>query len=320
MTAVSVVDFTTYKHKVIILNMNREFGPVDLAGIHIESPIMNGAGPVKLPEHVLEVAKSAASAIVLGSITIEERQGNEGITYYDGANFSLNSKGLPNPGLAYYEKHLPVMVRIAHDHGKPLFVSVAGFSPEETARLARAVVESGADGSELNFGCPNVWGKDGKQKRVTSFDLDLTGDTLSKVEKEIGTDGWVAVKLSYFSDSHALEQSAELLGASKLVKAVTSTNTIPNSFSFNEKGEPAIDPGGGLAGMGGPAIKIMGLGQVAQLSRVLPSGIAVIGVGGISTNRDAGDYLATGARAVQITTAYINFGPWIFKRVREQTT
>lgn len=291
---------------------------INIAGIHLEAPVMNGAGPVKLPEHVLELARSDAAAIILGSITVEERLGNSGTTYFTDSNkgFSLNSKGLPNPGLVYYEKHLPEMVHIAHDHGKPFIVSAAGFSPEEYARISQVIMSSGADGQELNLGCPNVWGKDGKQKRIASFDQDLVGETLRRVEEAVGHAGWTSVKLSPFSDPTALEAIAYILSHSRLVKAVTSTNTFPNAFFFNDKEKPAIDPGGGLAGMAGEAIKPIGLGQVKQLRTTLPPTIAVIGVGGISTRRDVEDYLYVGASATQITTAYINFGPSIFKQVR----
>ncbi len=287
--------------------------------MQLEAPVMNGAGPVKLPEHVLEVAKSEAAAIILGSITIEDRPGNLGNTYFADTNkrFSLNSKGLPNPGLKYYQEHLPEMVRIAHDHGKPLIVSAAGFSPEEYARLSEVIMNSGADGQELNLGCPNVWGKDGKQKRIASFDENLTGEILRKVEQTVGYDGWTAVKLSPFSDPAALEVIASILSHSRLVKAVTSINTFPNAFSFNDKGEQAIDSAGGLAGMAGEAVKPIGLGQVKQLRAALSPAIAVIGVGGISNSKDVEDYLRAGANAVQITTAYVNFGPSIFKQVRE---
>lgn len=298
--------------------MDKErLGSVNVAGLRLEAPVMIGAGPVKLPEHILELAQSNAAAIVLGSITVEERLGNSGRTYFLGPNesFSLNSKGLPNPGLKYYTDHLSEMVQIAHDHGKPLIISAAGFSPEEYARLSEVIMNSGADGQELNLGCPNVWGKDGKQKRITSFDEDLISETLRLVEQEVGSDGWTSIKLSPYSDPITLERIAAILGHSALVKAITASNTFPNALSFNEQGEPTINPGGGLAGMAGAAMKPINLGQVNQLRRILPE-MALIGVGGISTNQDVVDYLRAGANATQVTTAYINLGPRIFSDIR----
>lgn len=291
--------------------------PIDLAGIRLESRVMNGAGPVKLPEDVLEVAKSDSAAIVVGSITVEQREGNKGKTLFIKGCHTLNSIGMRNGGIAYYEKHLPEMVQIAHDHNKPLIVSVAGFSPQEYARLAESVLNCGVDGIELNEGCPNVWGEDGKQKHIASFDEDLTGEITRKVEESVGLEAWVAVKLSPFSDPFALKAIASVLSSSGLVKVVTSTNTFPNAYDFDNE-EPVIDPADGLAGMSGPALRPIGLGQVKQLRAILPPRIAVIGVGGISMAQDVEDYLddRVGACAVQVTTAYINFGSSIFTQLR----
>ena len=290
--------------------------PIHLAGLLLTRLVMNGAGPVKYPEDVRTVAQSESAAVVVGSITVEPRQGNHGITYFHErhGDFSLNSKGLPNPGLDYYRKALPEMVKLSHDYGKPLIVSAAGFSPDEYALLSDVIMESGADGQELNLGCPNVWGADGKQKRIASFDEDLTGEVMRKVRASIGSDQWTAVKLSPFSDPTALEKISTTLNESPAVKAVTSTNTFPNAFYLDE-GKPAIDPAGGLGGLSGTAMRPIGLGQIKQLKALLNPDIALIGVGGISTGADVADYLAAGAAATQVTTAYINEGPSIFEHL-----
>ena len=93
---------------------------------------------------------------------------------------------------------------------------------------------------------------------------------------------------------------------------MTAVNTFPNAFSYNEKGESRITPGGGLAGFAGPAIKQIALGQVKQLRAILPENIDIIGVGGITTGKDILDYLRTGAKAVQIATILLEKGLNIF--------
>lgn len=290
---------------------------IDLSGLKLESPVMVGAGPIKTIEQVKEIAESDSSAIIVGSITIESRSGNPGNTYFTNsdASFSINSKGLPNPGLKYYKENLPQMAQIAHDSGKPLIVSIAGFSPQEYAILSEEVMKSGADGQEINLGCPNVW-KDGVQKRIVSFDEDLTGETLRKVEEAVGSEAWTAIKVSPYSDPVLLEAIARIINHSELINAVTTTNTFPNAFCFDDTNEPAITFGSGLGGLAGGFLKPIGMGQVKQFREVLYPSIAVIGVGGIEIGGDVNDYLSLGASAVQITTAYINFGPSIFTRIK----
>jgi dihydroorotate dehydrogenase (fumarate) len=296
--------------------MTEQLGPRNISGLKLEHPIMNGAGPVKTVEDVRRVAKSRASAIFLGSITLDPRDGNKGRTYAVslGASSTINSKGLPNPGLKYYLQNLPEMVQIANDHGKPLVVSLAGFSPEEYAVLTDGVLMCGVNNIELNLGCPNAWGEDGAQKPIASFNTDLAGNILHRVGGAAGKDQWIDVKVSPFSDPLGLVAIAAVISESGIARAVTTSNTFPNAFAFDFEDETrtAIDPAGGLGGMAGEALKPIALGQVKQLRAALPPEIGVIGVGGISTSRDVREFLRSGADAVQVVSAYINVGPEIF--------
>lgn len=288
---------------------------INLAGIQLEHFIMNGAGTCKTldgPEGVKRLVKSNISAVMVGSFTLEKRTGNSG-NVYDGRKglFSLNSMGLPNPGEYYYREHIPEMVKAAHKNGKSLFTSVAGFTPEQYAELSFLSLEGGADLVELNLSCPNVW-QDGQQKHIACFDPPLVEEILRCVEERVGQKAKISVKLSPFSNPSNLQEVAQVIGRSKLVKAVVSMNTFPNAFAYNESGKPLITPGGGLSGLAGPAIKPIGLGQIKQLRAFLPDRIDLIGVGGIVTAEDILDYLRAGAKAVQVATIFLDRGVEIF--------
>ena len=280
---------------------------VNLAGIHLEHPLMNAAGTCKLlngSEGVRELARSNTAAIMVGTITLERREGNSGEVYWTNEMFSLNSLGWPNPGRLYYQQHLPTMAVLSHNAGKPLFVNVGGFSPDEYATLTEFAFERGADLVELDLSCSSIW-EEGQQKRIPCFDPRLVEEILRCVEEKVGVETKVAVKLSPFSDSFALGEVAQVIGQSKVVKVVTTVNTFPNAFSYDERGKPRITPGGGLAGLGGPALKPIGLGQVKQLRSMLPEHIDIVGVGGITTGQDILDYQRAGAVAVQTATALL---------------
>jgi dihydroorotate dehydrogenase (fumarate) len=298
-----------------------------VAGITLEHPIMNSpSGPgCKTTEDVTELIRSASAAAVVGSVTKEPREGNEGQgeTYFSSqiAGFSLNSLGLPNGGLPYYRQRLPEMVRIAHEAKKTLWVSGAGFTPEEFLELTIAFFTGGADLVELNLGCPNVW-DGGKQKRIFCFDPALVQAVLQCLEQGLNVDRSLAItiKVSPYSDPMLLEEVASVVAASPIVSAITTPNTFPNAFAFRENGESAISPkfSRGLAGMAGPALKPIGLGQVMQWRELLPSHIDVIGGGGICTGRDAYDYLRAGAKAVQIGTKRADHGAGVFDQIVTQ--
>lgn len=288
-----------------------------VAGIPLEHPIMNAAGTCKRwegEEGISTLLRSASAAVVLGSITLEPKPGNSGEVYFpdpDG-HFALNSLGLPNPGAPYLQRPLPEMVKGIPDAGKPLFISVAGFSPNEYVQLALIAIQSGAHLVELNLGCPNVWGDDG-QKPIASYHPALIEEILVTVNQAIKSDIPFAVKLSPL-DPGRLRDAAQIIKSFGFIRAVTTCNTFPNGFAW-KGGQQAISHLDGLAGVSGPALKPIGLGQVRQFRALLPERIDIIGVGGIQTGQDVVDYLRAGATAVQVATALINRGPRVFSEL-----
>jgi dihydroorotate dehydrogenase (fumarate) len=297
----------------------------NIAGINLEHPVLNAAGTCKLLEggdhDVYELARSATSAVMIGSITLDPREGNSGDVYsFDQAlGISLNSLGLPCRGREYYAKHLPIMIKVAHDAGKALFVSVAGFSTTQFYKLADVAFTGGADLVEVNFGCPNVW-QNGQQHRIFSFDEEAIGEALRLIQKDQGKDARVAVKLSPFSDPFKLAEVARVIAEFEAVKVVTSTNTFANGFLFAEgnRSRPRISVN--YAGFAGPAMKPIGLGQVRQLRTLLPERIQIMGVGGVTSGDDVRDYLAVGASAVQTATAFLQSEPGLFSKILEDLT
>ena len=286
---------------------------VDLAGISLEHPLMNAAGTDKTLKDVRRIAPSPTSAVMVGSFTFKARSGNEGNIYWSSSSFSLNSLGLPNPGAEYYRKHLSEMAAIVHAQGKKLFASIAGFTRLEYEILTELASGEGADAVELNLACPNVW-DGGGQKGILCFYPEEVAELLDFVGRRLS--GFpVSVKLSPFSDPFQLQKVAAVISKSELVKMVTAVNCFPNTLALDGSGNPRTNPGGGLAGLGGPAMKPIGLGQVKQLRDALPEHIPIIGVGGIKHGGDIIDYQRVGAAAVQINTALVDEGVGVFGRI-----
>lgn len=284
----------------------------ELCGFKLEHPLMNAAGTCKTLEHVERLAQSVVPAVVIGSITVDARNGNTGNTYTVDPSraFSLNALGLPNPGSIYYREHLPEMCEVIRSAGKQTIVSVAGFSPEQYAMLTEIAYGCGAALVELNLGCPNVWGDSG-QKPIASFYPEMIEAILQAVYDRLDSTMF-GVKLSPFSNPNQLEEVAETLKLFSSVSFVTTSNTFPNGFGSNLKGEPALSVEYG--GVSGLALKPIALGQVRQLRKALPDSIDIIGAGGVRTSEDILDYRNAGATAVQAATAYWNAGenPSIF--------
>lgn len=289
---------------------------VNLAGVRLEHPIMNAAGTVKYPNEVEAFAETAASAGVLGSITMEDRQGHSGETYFSGPGFSTNSIGLKNPGLPFFKQRGADLVALLHDKGKKVCFSLAGLKIGEFALLTELAIECAVDWAELNLGCPNVL-DEGKVKPTFSVKPDLVAEILGLVDEHSFSDVPIPIflKMSPLSDLEALWRNAQIISRYPWVSGVAAVNTFPDALYFKDSGRTAIDPNEGRGGYGGYGMLPIGLGQVALWRKYLPADRQVIGVGGLSKGEDAWMYLCAGATAVQTATTFLNEGPNVFSRL-----
>ena len=288
--------------------------PVTIAGIQFGNTLMNGAyinsktlGDGKL------LAESNSGAVVLGSISIKPRKANPGQGYWRHKErfFALNSFGMPNGGLPYFEKALPAAVKLAHDNNKPLIANLIGFSNQEFAELVKFAEQAGADMAELNFGCPNVW-DDGSQEHILSYHPKLVRAALKEIAKSKPKIK-ICVKISPLPPDILNEVAGEIV-KSRIVQAITATNSYPNT-AITTGAQENNGPSDMLVGMTGRALKPISLGVVKQLGKLLPDSIDIIGCGGISSANDVNDFLAAGAKAVQIATALKDDGLSVFDKI-----
>lgn len=279
----------------------------------ITPPVMNAAcSEAKTPEDVEALCATKIGAVVGGSFTVEARDGNEEPRWYEGGDYGLNSFGMPNGGMEYYQEHLPGMVARTHESGKLFTASIAGFTQEEYVELARMADEAGVDNIEMNFGCPNI-SKEGKQKPIVSFDIEAMQSTVAAVYE--ATDIPINVKLSPYSNPAELKRVADMITESNQAAGVVTANTFPNGFMM-ENGQPVL--AAGLGGVSGRAMLPVSLGQVQQFRQRLPEDIPVIGVGGIESKADADMYFQVGAAAVQAATLIVSKGHEAIDRIVEE--
>ena len=113
-----------------------------IAGIKLDSYLMNASGPKCTTWDELEViGKSASTAIVTKSCTMEFREGNPEPRYSDLPLGSIQSMGLPNLGYKAYLEMVPQLKAL----GKPVVVSISGFSIEDNIEMVSAFQNSDVD-------------------------------------------------------------------------------------------------------------------------------------------------------------------------------
>jgi len=276
---------------------------VKIGNVIVEPAVMNGACNIaKTIDDVNAYARTQIGAITIGSITIEQRDGNAEPRWYVGEGYALNSFGMPNGGIEFYRKNLPEMINIAHTANKKLSLSIAGFSTDEYVKLAAMANHVKVDIIEINLGCPNI-SIDGEQKPIVSFDTEKMIEIISAVSAVTAIP--LMVKLSPYSNPAELKNVAEVIANSRKISAVVTSNSFPNSTMY-ENGAPVIVSE--YAGFTGHAFLPIGLGQVKQFRSALPNSITVIGAGGIETKNDVDLYHQVGADGVQATTLIVRDG------------
>lgn len=283
---------------------------MNIGSVVINSPVMNGACSVaKSIDDVKALCKTKVVVVLVGSITVEPRDGNPEPRWYTTNKFSLNSFGMPNKGMKFYDTELPKMTKHVHSAGKKFALSIAGFSTKEYVALAKMANKTGVDLLELNFGCPNV-SINGNQKPIVSFDPNSIKEIIDEVSKV--TNISLMIKLSPYSNPAELNKVANVINNTNRVAAVVTSNTFPNGF-ISSNGQPVI--ANTYGGVSGSAMLPIAIGQVRQFKNALLPHVKVIGVGGIETSEDAKQYFEAGADMVQCATLIVRDGHAAIDRV-----
>lgn len=246
-----------------------------------------------------ELIQSPAGSLVTKTATLEPRVGNESPRFAWDNIGSINSMGLPNLGIDYYLEYL--VDKESQNTDKPYFLSVTGLSKDEIYEILKKVNESNFQGlTELNLSCPNVPGKP-----LTGYDFERVEMILTEVftffKKPLG------VKLPPYFDSSHFDRIAKILNQFPLT-FVTCINSVGNGLWISDE-TTAIKPQNGFGGIGGKYIKATALANVHALYKRLKPEIKIIGVGGVSTGRDAFEHILCGASMVQIGTSLPGVGP-----------
>ena len=196
---------------------------------------------------------------------------------------------------------------------RALVVSLMVPCDEESWKAILPQVEAtGCDGVELNFGCPH-----GMSERGMGSAVGQVPEYIEMVTRWVkaNTRMPVIVKLTpNITDIRKPAQAAKDGGAD----AVSLINTISSITSVNLdtfSPEPSIDGKGAHGGYCGPAVKPIALNMVAEIARDPGTrGLPISGIGGITTWRDAAEFMALGAGSVQVCTAAMTYG---FRVVQE---
>ncbi len=172
-------------------------------------------------------------------------------------------------------------------------------------RIVRQAEDSGADGLELNFGCPHGMSERGMGSavgQVPEYTQMITGWV-----KEVARTP-VLVKLTpNIADIRMIARAAKRGGADGL-SAINTINSITGIDLDTLTPRPNVAGKTSHGGYCGPAVKPIALHMVQQIAGDEASRLPVSGIGGISGWQEAAEFILLGAGTVQVCTAAMHYG------------
>jgi dihydroorotate dehydrogenase (NAD+) catalytic subunit len=241
-------------------------------------PLLNASGCLDALT-APDVARSL-DAFVTKTVTPLPREGNPPPRIAEIDGWMLNSIGLQNPGIdAWVTESYPRLLEL----GVELWVSVGGFSAPDYACVCERLDElAGVSTIELNLSCPNV-----DEAPETAAELTAAARAAT-------------TKLLYAKLSPATSDIGEA------ARAVAGAGADGLSLVNTLRGL-ALDPhtlrprlGRGAGGASGPALRPIALACVHACAGAVD--LPIVGMGGVSSGRDALELVAAGASAVALGT------------------
>jgi dihydroorotate dehydrogenase (NAD+) catalytic subunit len=262
---------------------------INIAKLHFKNPVLTASGTFGYGSEFDDFYDiSRLGGIILKGTTMEPREGNPYPRMVETPSGMLNSVGLQNKGIDYFEKHIYPKVS-AYDTN--IIVNVNGNYIEEYVALAERVDKlEKIRAIELNISCPNV--------KMGGMAFGTNPDSAREVTRAVRAvySKVLIVKLSpNVTNIQEFARIAEEEGAD----SVSLINTLLGMAIDVKSMKPSLSTITG--GLSGPAVKPVALRMVWQVAKCIK--IPVIGIGGIMNAEDAIEFFLAGASAIQVGTA-----------------
>ncbi len=210
--------------------------------------------------------------------------------------------------------NLDEMTRVKKDYpDRALIASIMVPCDEQSWKeILPRVEDTGADGIELNFGCPH-----GMAERGMGSAVGQVPEYIQMVTEwcKLYYSKPVIVKLTPNITDVRFPARAAKRGGADAVSLINTINSITSVDLDGMAPQPTIGGKGTHGGYCGPAVKPIAMNMVAEIARDGEThGLPISGIGGITTWRDAAEFMALGAGNVQVCTAAMTYG---FKVVQE---
>jgi len=279
-----------------------------MCGVRLPNPIILASGVLGLSGQVLaRIARAGAGAVVTKSCSLKPRVGHPTPIVVDYGAGVINAVGLANPGVEAMVEEIRIARELLRPLGIPIFASIFANSIYDFGTTARYISEAEPDLIEANISCPNVEEEFGQIFSSTPY---VAAQVTRRVKS--ATDIPVIVKLS--PNVPNIAEVAEAVVAAG-ADAISAINTVgPGMLVDVETAQPVLS--NRVGGVSGPGIRPIAVRCVYDICSAVD--VPVIGIGGVSTGRDAAEMITVGAKAVGVGTAVHTRGIEVFGLIAEE--
>jgi dihydroorotate dehydrogenase (NAD+) catalytic subunit len=262
---------------------------VAIGNLKFKNPVITASGTFGYGSEFDDfIDVSRLGGIILKGTTMEPREGNPYPRMAETPFGMLNSVGLQNKGIDYFEKNIYPVISI---YDTNVIVNINGSYIEDYVALAERVNKlDKIPAIELNISCPNV--------KMGGMAFGTNHGSSREVIKAVRAvySKVLIVKLSpNVTNIVDFARISEEEGAD----SVSLINTLLGMAVDIKAMKPSLSTITG--GLSGPAVKPIALRMVWQVAKAVK--IPVIGIGGIMSPGDAIEFLLAGASAIQVGTA-----------------
>lgn len=262
-----------------------------LAHVELPNPILTAAGCAGTGRELAPFTDVARfGAFTTRSITMAPRAGRPTPRMAETPSGMLNAVGLQGPGI---EEFLARELSWLAERGARTVVSIGGGSVAEYTALTKRLADAeGVSAVEINLACPNIEDRG----RVFDRDPSAAAEVVGAVRTAMRMDVPVAAKLSpEAADVVAVARACVEAGADALAMI---NNPVGMAIDVDSL-RPVLAAGAG--GLSGPAVRPLAVRCVWQVHAALP-GVPIIGMGGVTSGKDALELVLAGACAVSVGT------------------
>jgi dihydropyrimidine dehydrogenase (NAD+) subunit PreA len=176
---------------------------------------------------------------------------------------------------------------------------------ERWHEFVKRSADCGADGIELNFGCPH-----GMCERGMGSAVGQNPDVAETIV------GWVMeaatipviVKLTPNITNVVFAARAAKRAGADAISLINTINSITNVNLDTLVPEPFVAGRSSHGGYCGPAVKPIALNMVHACAADADVNLPISGIGGIGSWKDAAEFVALGASTLQVCTAIMHYG------------